>query len=508
MSKAVKRLLKIVLAIVLIIVLIIVGCGIYYFAAKSSTLTLKIDTDKTLRQFYGWGTSNCWWADDIENEDTQIEIADLLFSEEGLNLDTFRYCLYGGYDENNNRVTNEWRLGESFYYFNEDTGEYEYDWSRDANSQAMLSLALERGVDTVILFANSPHYSMCINGQSSGSEENDGWDCNIDESKYQDYVDYFLTITEHFIDEGVPVKYISPINEPQWAWGGDYVSQEGCHYESDQVAALLKLFAQGIKERNLDVKLYAPESGNIGDTAKQYYTLMSEDSDISEVLGAYSVHSYFNDNDQIKKSRFGNWAEENVDVRFDMSEWCELPCVNDSTSTEAACVMARVISNDISSLKVNAWSNWVAVNQTGVNEEDGLDYSDGLLIADPDDTTNYSISNRYYAYMHYTRFIPENSYVLKCSDNVLTTAYYKDDDGMHFRELVNETAFLTPNGDVVVVVVNEGKTRNLKIKVDDYDNVTVYTTDSEKKCEESYSGDSLNKYEIESNSINTFIFSK
>ena len=83
----------------------------------------------------------------------------------------------------------------------------------------MLRAALDRGVDTVILFANSPHYSMCKNGRSSGSDS--GNETNIDPSRYQDYVDYFLTITEHFIDEGVPVKFISPINEPQWGWGGE-----------------------------------------------------------------------------------------------------------------------------------------------------------------------------------------------------------------------------------------------------------------------------------------------
>ncbi len=507
MKSALASIGKILLIIVIIIAVLCVGCGIYYAASRSCTLTLKIDAEKKEEEFYGWGTSNCWWADDISDKETRDEIADLLFSSDGLNLDTFRYCLYGGYDESNNRVENEWRLGESFYYLNEDTGEFEYDWNRDANSQAMLSAALDRGVSTVILFANSPHYSMCVSGQSSGAETNGGGDCNIDEDHYQDYVDYFLTITEHFIDEGVPVKYISPINEPQWAWGGETVTQEGCHYEPEQAAALLKLFAQGIKERGLDVELYAMESGNIGDTAKNYYELMSSDEDISSVLGAYCVHSYSNDNDQIKKSRFGNWADENVDVRFDMSEWCELPCVHPTDSVEGACIMARIIANDIGSMGVNSWSNWVAMNQIGINEDDGLDYSDGLLVTDPDDTTDYYIAERYYAYMQYSKFVPAGSYVLDCGDNVYTVANFNDDDGIHFRELVNETAFITPENNVVVVVVNEGKTRDLKIKVDGYSNVDVYTTDEGHNCENTYSGELKESYTIDESSINTYVFS-
>lgn len=505
MKKSFKILLRIVFVILIIIALLAATTGIYYGASKNCTLTIRVDESKTAQDFYGWGTSDCWWSDDISDEATRKEIADLLFSESGLNLDTYRYCVYGGYDPENNRVGNAWRLGESFYYFNEETGQFEYDWSRDANSQAMMKEALDRGVDTVILFANSPHYSMCKNGQSSGSEAGD---CNIDESQYQAFVDYFLTVTEHFIDEGIPVKYISPINEPQWNWGGDAPQQEGCHYEKEEAAALIKFFAQEIIERGIDVKLYALESGNIGDTAKGYYEMMAADEDISKVLGVYSYHSYFNDSDKIKKARFGKWLSENVDCRHDMSEWCELPTQYDTKDIRSACVMARVISNDIGCLGSNSWSNWVAQNQLGIHEDNGLDYADGLLVTKPENTADYYIAERYYAYMQYSKFIPAGSKVLACGDGVFTTTWMKDDDGVHFSELVNETAYITPDGDIVVVVVNEGNTRNIKIDIDGYSNVSVYTTDEAHKCENTYSGELQNKYEVQQYSINTYIFSK
>lgn len=506
MKKSVKIFLRILVALLVIVILVGATAGIYYAASKSCTLNVKVRTDEQLQEISGWGTSDCWWADDISDEETRNQIANLLFSEDGLNLDTYRYCLYGGYDPDNNVVTNAWRLGESFYVYNEETGQYEYDWSRDANSQAMLQAALDRGVDTVVLFANSPHYSMCKNGRSSGSDS--GSETNIDPSRYADYADYFLTITEHFIDEGVPVKYISPINEPQWGWGGEAPAQEGCHYEAEEAVALLKAFAQKIVERGLDVKLYALESGNIGDTAKNYYNLMMADEDISKVLGAYSFHSYFNDNDKVKKDRFGNWIQDSVSVRSDMSEWCELPSTHDASDPLTAVIMARVISNDIGCLNVNGWSNWVAMNETGIDPEDGKDYSDGLLVADPQNTSDFYTSYRYYGYMQYSRFIPVGSKVLGCSDGVYTVATYKDDEGTHFRELVNETAYLTPEGNVVVVVVNEGNSRDMKIDLEGYSNLTVYTTDSEKMCEEVYSGAPQESYTCAQNSVSTYIFSK
>ena len=506
MKKSLKIFLKAICALVAVIVLLAATAGIYYAASKSCTLTVNADTSQPLREMSGWGTSDCWWSDDITDEKTRNEMADLLFSESGLDLDTYRYCLYGGYDPDTEVVTNQWRLGESFLVYNEDSGEYEYDWSRDAASQAMLQAALDRGVSTVVLFANSPHYSMCRNGRSSGHES--GTETNIEPDRYQDYADYFLDITEHFISQGVPVKYISPINEPQWGWGGESPAQEGCHYEAEEAVALLKVFAKEIISRGLDVKLCALESGNIGDTAKNYYNLMMADEDISKVLGMYSFHSYFNDNDKIKKDRFGSWIEESVSVRSDMTEWCELPSMHDASDPQSAVIMARVISNDIGCLNVNGWSNWVAVNEKGVNPDDGKDYSDGLLVADPENSSDYYIAARYYGYMHYSRFIPAGSQILKCSDGVFTAAAYKDDEGIHFRELVNETAYLTPNGELVVVVVNEGAERDIKIPADGYNNVTVYTTDSELKCEETYSGAAAEKYTCSENSVNTYIFTK
>ena len=97
------------------------------------------------------------------------------------------------------------RATESFYVLNEETGAYEYDFTRDAAAQHMLDLALSYGcVDTVVLFANSPHYSMTKTGQATGGlEENFS---NLPAENYEAYADYFLTVTKYFLDKGVPVK--------------------------------------------------------------------------------------------------------------------------------------------------------------------------------------------------------------------------------------------------------------------------------------------------------------
>lgn len=458
------------------------------------------------KPFYGWGASACWWSDDISDKKTRTEIAKLLYSEEGLGLNIYRYNIGGGFDPENNVVENKWRLNESFYVLNEKTGEYEYDFSRDANAQAMLKESLSYGcIDTVILFANSPHYSMCANGRSSGANDGLG---NIEPEMYEAYTKYFLDITEYFIADGIPVKYVSPINEPQWTWGKDNYRQEGCHYEKEEVLAVFEIFAKEITKRGLNVKLYGPESGNISNTTKTYYKMLTENELINQMLGAFAYHSYGADDDYVKKLKFGNWKEKNVptNLRFDMSEWCELPTRFAATDVKSALIMARVISQDIDGTGVDSWTAWVAINQKNI-KEDGLDYSDGLLITDQEDMTDYNIAYRYYAMKHYSAFIKAGSVMLDTDESLLKPVLSDDDDKILVSNLVNTAAFEMPNGDIVIVVVNEGEGRNIKFGLKDYNEMTIYTTDEEKKCENTYIGEYQEEITVSQNSINTFVFS-
>ena len=123
---------------------------------------------------------------------------------------------------------------------------------------------------------------MTESGSACGSYSDNT--CNLPEENYEAFADYFITITKYFIDKGVPVKYISPINEPQWSWGGGWVGQEGCHYEPEQALAVFKVFAEKIKESGLPVKLMAPESGEIGETTENYsmpFTMMQKSEKFS-----------------------------------------------------------------------------------------------------------------------------------------------------------------------------------------------------------------------------------
>ncbi len=189
---------------------------------------MKIDLRETrkLQTLKGWGTSACWWSQYCADEKAAEEIAELLYGDTGLGLNIYRYNIGGGTDHENCRVTNPWRVTESFYKYDREKEEGEYDFTADKTAVSMMKRCLDKGnIDTLIVFANSPHYAHTSTGQASGSLMYHT--CNLPMSNYRKFADYFLSCTQALIDMGFPVKYVSPINEPQWKWGGSYVWQEG-----------------------------------------------------------------------------------------------------------------------------------------------------------------------------------------------------------------------------------------------------------------------------------------
>ncbi|MBR5438461.1 MAG: hypothetical protein IKV21_06040 [Clostridia bacterium] len=497
-----------------------------WFGIDASTVSVRMNELDPEQEITGWGTSAAWWSQMVDKAETAEEYAKLLYSEEGLGLNVYRYNVGAGEKENPN--TRLWRessrSSESFLIpeVYEKTGELEYDFTKDANAQNMLYTSMEYGcIDTVVLFANSPHYLMTVSGQASGGLE--PAQSNLKKECYEDFADYMLDIAEYFISKGVPVKYISPINEPQWDWGGGWVGQEGCHYEIDEVIEVARVFARKIKERNIDVKLSMAESGQVGEHAMECMDLLYADEEIASVMGTYAYHSYWTDDNFALKYAFGNYLQlKHTGVEVEMSEWCELPCAHEIDDIEAGLIMARTICEDLSLTGANSWSSWVAVNEGGVKADSMIAVAEKIN-ANGDkypDYNEYTLSTRYYAMAHYSKFIPVGSHRVSTSISVadmkVKKEWWKQEiDGKEYPVYAVEkndfyvSSYVTPDGDYVAVVVNESdESRNVKFDKF-WKNVEIYTTDAERKLElTGKSGIGFKNIEIGPKSITTLVFSK
>ena len=486
-----------------------------FFGIDADTTKIKLDKISVEQEITGWGTSGCWWAQKLGECESAEEVAKMLFSKEGLGLNVYRYNIGGGSkDDPDERIwdaKNSSRATESFFVWDEEAQDWVYDWSKDAAAQKILDMVLGYGcVDTVVMFANSPHYSMCVSGNASGGLEDN--QSNLKKECYQDYVDYFLDITQHFIDMGVPVKYISPINEPQWSWGGEWVGQEGCHYEIDEAVEVIRLFALAIKERGMDVKISALESGQVGDHAIECLEKLYADEEIRSVLGTYAYHSYWTDRDVLHKASFGAYIDKKFPtVELEMSEWCELPCGHEYDDIEAGLIMARTIGEDISLTGVNSWSTWVAVNEGGVN-------ADSMIAVDWDNYDNYRVSKRYYAMGHYTKFIPVGSHAVDFNISVADITSEKDDrwpfwvndkayQNYTIENYMTVSAYKTPDKKYVVVIVNEGEGKDVSFNMLGWD-AKVYTTDADSDLDLTSETKGHKKITIGEKSITTVVFER
>ena len=440
---------------------------------------ITVQPQREYQTFEGWGTSGCWWPQMVADEALAEEIARALYSEDGLNLDIYRYNVGGGENDNPaSRIGDRARRTESFYVYNPESERYEYDFTRDANARRMLDKAVEAGAKEVVLFCNSPHFSMTRSGQASGGLE-DGVS-NLPRENYRAFVDYLLTIADWFTAQGYPVAGISPINEPQWGWGGNWVGQEGCHYSPEETVELLELFAVTMQKRGAPYRLVGPESGDMSDAHTAYTDAFWGSEILNEACDTFSGHSYWMDNDIQKKRKSGQRFQRLYpDKKFEMSEWCELPMhIKDTMSIDSGLYMSNIIVQDLTLLNAVSWQSWTAVNGDGV-----LELRDGGL----------QTLNRYWACKQFSAFIKKGAVRVKLKDSLGVDGNIA---GVAFRQ-AGET--------VLVLVNNAAKAQQVRLN-GDYSAMRVFVTDVRRGCAQSYDGAFSAAQALPARSISTFIF--
>ena len=448
------------------------------FKTFNNVQSIGVNKYEAYQTFESFGTSSAWWAQTIDDDETAKEIARLLYDDEtGLGLDVFRYNVGAGEKDNpDSRIGDVNRRAESFYVYNPETGEYEYDFTRDANARRMLDYAIEYGATQVVLFANSPHYSFTESGHASGSFKN--LTCNLPEENYDDYVDYMLTIADWFVEQGYPVTAISPVNEPQWTWGGAWVGQEGCHYEPHQVAELFELFALEMQKRNSPYILSGPESGQLTEDYYRYIDEYFANPVINDYCGYLSVHSYWIDNRIDVKSAFGQkMLEQYPDKKVEMTEWCELPQHIDPKTIESGMYMANIIAQDLKYLNAVSWQSWTAVN------------GDGLLDRKGEELITY---NHYYAFMQFTKFIKPGMQRIQVLDSKEGSSQI-------------ESVAFTDGKQTVIVLINNAQEDTKVDLFGLYKSMSLWQTDADSDCEQVYSGRYDNDLTLPSQSITTVV---
>ncbi len=377
---------------------------------RSRQLTINIDTGKKKQTLTGFGVSGAWWAqvvggwtetDESSGKPKRERIAELLFDlENGIGITQYRYNIGAGSKESGKgKYSDETRRASSF-----ETAPGFYDWSRDGNAVWFMREAARLGADEIVMFVNSPIERLTNNHKAHLDKAGK---TNLNRANYGEFAKYVLNVASHFKGEGLPIKYISPVNEPVWIWTG---GQEGCHYRPGQVYKVMKTFAKELKNYPAlkNVKLSGAENGDIR-WFNKIYTYIMASKPLKDVTDAVDFHSYFLPvpssvpgfiakklNDRLafvkRYKRFTDKFFPGVPLKT--SEWCHMQGGRDY-GIDSAVVQAKVMAEDLIYLDVVSWQLWVALSP--------VDYCDGLIYYNED--RSFELTKRYYAFGNFSKFI-------------------------------------------------------------------------------------------------------
>lgn len=451
-------------------------------------MKINLDKNKKYQKFEGFGASGAWWAQRVggwENTDpdsgmsVRDRISQLLHSKtEGIGLRTYRYNIGGGSAESGKGTYSDPdRRAQCF-----ENNKGEYDFTKDANAVYMMRQAAKDGADEIILFINSPIERLTKNGMAHLSKKAI-FRTNLSPKNYSAFAKYAVDVTEHFVKEGLPVKYLSPVNEPLWIWNG---GQEGCHYNPRQAGNVMLCVARELRKRkSLDsVMLSGVENGDIRWFNKSYAREILRHKEVRQCIDSLDIHSYFlhsplpftNDRPAFLR-RFRKWMDRKYpSVPVKMSEWCHMKGGKDA-GMDSALETAKVIYEDISILNVTSWQHWIACSL--------YDYCDGLIYIDPQ-KQSFELTKRYFVTGNFSKYIPFGATRIDATaddSEVMTLAFVKDKK-------------------TVVIIINPTE-KEKEIKADK--TALVAVTDETKSLEE-FTADIGKTIKIAPQSVTTLVY--
>ncbi|MGY5355910.1 glycoside hydrolase [Wenyingzhuangia sp. IMCC45467] len=477
---------------ILILILCVLVGSVYGNTLKNNqindTLIVKIDVSKEYQTIDHFGASDAWSTQFVGNWPLQKKeaIADLLFSTEldknnnpkGIGLSIWRFNIGAGSAEQGREsgIKDEWRRAESFLASNGT-----YYWSKQKGQIWFAKAAKQRGVSKLLLFANSPPVHLTKNKKAYAFKSIP----NLDKSEFSAFADYLTTITNHFKRIGLPVDYISPINEPQWDWSDG--GQEGTPFTNNDIAGITKALNKSLADKNLNTKI------DIAEAAKIDYLFSKDDKpfrsnqidaffkskstnyigNLSHVSNTISGHSYFTTSPNTiavnKRKQLFNDLHKISGLKYWMSEYCILGDNNGDIDGNrrdlgmtSALYLAKVIHNDLVFAQASSWQWWLAISP--------YNYKDGLIYIDKNKNDgSFYESKMLWALGNYSRFIRPNDVRIETNTNnseKLLVSSYKN----------------KKNKNITTVIVNSNAVNayvKLRFKNNYYKNTNVYITNAE-----------------------------
>lgn len=405
-----------------------------------------------------FGASACWWSHEIGHTEQVDQYLDLLYGSKGLALNVIRINV-GGCVRTDRSDGCTMSPSRNPYSPLDENGNF--DIKRDSGTWQIAKKAAEMGTITdFTIFMNSPPTTMTKNGKTYADhpEKEGEFVSNLRDDCFEDYAKYVVDCVEAYLEEGIPVNYVSPINEPQWQWD-DRNQQEGCHYTPEEAVRICKLVIKELVHRTemnpklQGVKISMPETAQWYQRSYVHdmYHLMCTDPEIAPYVDHFSAHSYGTTKAQKIDTR-AYFDSLGIDIPLHQTEWA--PLHSDFTDNmDFALEMAHVMCEDFSILRTCHWTWWLGVS--------GHSWPDGLICVDKQTGENLTLPKRYFTMLHHSRFI-KGLYNLSMEQTDLpdgvSGAAYGDESGTHIVLILVNSENTPVDVDFTGLPVNKAST--------------------------------------------------
>ncbi|NKE62105.1 ricin-type beta-trefoil lectin domain protein [Lentzea sp. PSKA42] len=351
----------------------VVSSGVPAVAAVES-VTVRPDPTYQQEPFQGWGTSLVWFANATGGYPDEIrnQLAELLFGEDGLNLNIARYNIGGG---NAPDVPEYLRAGAAvpgWWKAPAGTTRTDTDWWKPGDPKLFDPAAdprqrwwidqVKRKVTKWEAFSNSPPWFQTVSGYVSG-----GFDASADqlrEDRIKDFAAYLTQATaEMERAHGIKFATLDPFNEPNTSYWSTKLGpdgnptggrQEGAHMSPALQAKVVPAVADALRAKRLKAVVSAPDETNPGIFADDW---AGYPASVRSQVGQLNVHTYGQDRrtsarDIAKAAGKPLWMSE-VDGSWGTGQ-------NFTAMDSGLGIAARVI-DDLRELEPSAWLLWQAI---------------------------------------------------------------------------------------------------------------------------------------------------
>lgn len=507
-------------------------------AGASAQQKITINPDSRYQTIEFFGAADAWsgnFAGKYWNENRKNEIADYLFSQEvdasgnpvGIGLSIWRVNLGAGTLEQPGADIYPYQRRAESYMTSDGKG---YDWGKCSGQEYFMQAAKERGCNQFILFSNSPLVQYTINGKGYSPYNNKS---NLKEDCYDAYAQYLADVTEHLMEKGYNIPYISPINEPQVDWNKP--AQEGTPWRNSEMyrmtAALDK--ALGKSQKFDDTRIFIAESARLkvlyqhrptmlarfeGDSiecpGRQLYTFFDKSSpyyvgDLKHVDNEFTAHPYHNHftSEELREVHKLAAAEiRKYGVDFHSSEWCLLPTQNqyegitadwgkgNHGDIQASLMMARIIHCDFVDTDAVSWCYWKGMELNGNHALIALHATDGDIHKGGYVTANKML----WTLGNYSRFIRPGYVRISL-------------DGADELNALAGSAFISPEGDSITAVFVNSSFNDIPVEISlpkawkKSASVTSYRTDARHDLAKCITGEGTSNT-IAARGVTTIVF--